>query len=297
MNKPASSRKRAETPLWLPPLLWIFYSALAVGLGGLISQLWPLAVETSTSITLHLPFLPNSATLSREQGRLLVVLVAGALGTWPVAVGVFLYYAGNGRLSGRWVWWHFLTPFKGAIVALIFYTVVRANFLTVNAPASAGGDGGAGAADADKVNGFGVTAIAFLSGMFAPMILQRLESLTRGLLNMQDRTNPRPVLTSLSPSPLPQNSTRLEVVGRDSVSGARVLWGTEERDAEFESTSRLRVTLEAADTAEAKTISVRVRNPAPGGGESEPVDLVIAAPAADPAPAPDPAPPGENAPQ
>ena len=72
-----------------------------------------------------------------EVRLLLLVLLAGAIGSYIHASSSFVDYLGNRTLIGRWVWWYLLRPFIGMMLALLFYFVFRGGFIT--AGVNAGG--------------------------------------------------------------------------------------------------------------------------------------------------------------
>jgi hypothetical protein len=103
-------------------------------------------------------FHPNIWVLP-EHCYLFMVIVGGALGSYIHATTSFTDYVGNRKLVSSWNWWYVLRPFIGVVLALIFYFVVRAGFLT------GGGD----------INPYGVIALAALAGMFSKQATDKLE--------------------------------------------------------------------------------------------------------------------------
>jgi len=103
--------------------------------------------------------------ISRDADLLLLVLIAGALGSFLHSARSFADFVGNKRIGASWAWWYYLHPFMGAILALIFYLAVRAGFFVVT------GGGNIKAAD---LSAFGVGAVATLVGMFSNQATQKL---------------------------------------------------------------------------------------------------------------------------
>jgi hypothetical protein len=83
------------------------------------------------------------------------------LGSYIHAATSFADYVGNRKLASSWLWWYLLRPFIGVSLALIFYFVVRAGFLT----------GGSG----DNVSPYGVATLGALAGMFSKQATDKLE--------------------------------------------------------------------------------------------------------------------------
>lgn len=90
-------------------------------------------------------------------------------------------------------------------------------------------------------------------------------------------SNPAPVTNGLAPSSAVVGSGGfdLTVQGTSFAPGAVVRWNGEDRATTFVSTTELRATIPASDLASAGTAQVRVFNPAPGGGASNPQTFTI----------------------
>jgi len=108
---------------------------------------------------------PHFGSISRDIDLVLLVLLAGALGSFLHSARSFADFVGNKRMAGSWAWWYLLHPFMGAIMALVFYAAVRGGFLAIT--------GGANMKASD-LSPYGVTAIAALVGMFSNQATQKL---------------------------------------------------------------------------------------------------------------------------
>ncbi|HMD87354.1 MAG TPA: hypothetical protein VKO18_21915 [Terriglobia bacterium] len=106
---------------------------------------------------------PHWGSMSRDIDLVLLVLLAGALGSFLHSARSFADFVGNKRMAGSWAWWYLLHPFMGAIMALVFYAAVRGGFLAIT-----------GGATPSDLNPYGVTAIAALVGMFSNQATQKL---------------------------------------------------------------------------------------------------------------------------
>jgi len=82
--------------------------------------------------------------------------------------------------------------------------------------------------------------------------------------------NPQPSVIGLSPSWAISGgpSFTLTVDGSNFISGSKVRWNGSDRATTFVSGTELHASVSAADISAAKTVSVTVSNPAPGGGVS-----------------------------
>jgi hypothetical protein len=92
--------------------------------------------------------------------------------------------------------------------------------------------------------------------------------------------NSVPAITAISPGAVAAGSAGATVTltGTGFVPQSRVLTGTVQRQSAYVSATQLAVTLTAAEVAAGGTLELRVENPAPGGGTSNAVALVVANP-------------------
>lgn len=140
--------------------------ALAVLLAYLLASIWPsnLNPETKGSTEQNIQFLWThqfDLRVSTDVQLLLMVMVAGALGSFVHAATSFADFVGNGNLERTWIWWYVLKPFIGMALAVVFYLVVRGGFL-------------AAGAEAGKLNLYGIAALSGLSGMFSKQATDKL---------------------------------------------------------------------------------------------------------------------------
>jgi len=143
-------------------------------------------MEGGLSASRRLPVIPAAKVLGllklcfaeipiNEETRLvLLVLVAGALGSYIHAIKSLVDYIGNQTARESWFWFYITRPFVGMALALIFYAVIRGGFLA-GTPA-----------DARSVNPFGVVALAGLVGMFADKAAQKLSEVFDAMFRTDD---------------------------------------------------------------------------------------------------------------
>ena len=90
--------------------------------------------------------------------------------------------------------------------------------------------------------------------------------------------SPRPAVTRLSPQSVPQGtSATVTVNGSGFEANSVVLWNGQPRTTTFVSTTSLQVTLTAADLQSYGTGQISVNNPGPGGSNTTPTELEVAA--------------------
>jgi hypothetical protein len=212
---------------------------------------------------------------SLDAKLLILVMLAGALGSFIHAATSFGDFVGNKRLTTNWLWWYILKPFIGTVLAAIFYLCVRGGFLS-------------GTTQADSINLYGITALAGMVGMFSKQATDKLSEVfdtmfktTPGggdLKRKEGLDNPVPVLSGSEPARLAPGSRDLLITltGKGFVNGSVVHIDGSARTTAFKDSTHLSATLLDADVAHEGQRKVTVINPAPGGGSSEPLALTIA---------------------
>ena len=146
--------------------------------------------------------------ITREVQLLLLVIFAGALGSYLHAIMSLADFIGNRSLTASWFWWYVTRPFLGMALALVFYAVLRGGFLA-GSPA-----------DAKVVNPFGVLAIGALVGMFSDKAAQKLgeifDVVFKSAAARTDKLNAPPVIDRLEPAtvrPSQTNPVAVKIIG------------------------------------------------------------------------------------
>lgn len=129
-----------------------------------------LAVALGVALIAHLAEMCAPPT---ELDLIILVIIAGALGSYVHAATSFASYVGNRRMGKSWIWWYILRPLIGSALALIFYFVIRAGFLQA----------GTGTQD---LNIFGFAALAGLTGMFSKQAADKLREVFDNLFAVKD---------------------------------------------------------------------------------------------------------------
>jgi hypothetical protein len=120
-----------------------------------------------------------------EQRLLLLVLLAGALGSLIHDIRSVYWYIGNRELVKSWLAMYLLLPFAGATLALVFYLVVRGGFFS---PKSG----------FNETSPFGFIALAVLVGMFSPQAVLKLKDVAETML-----ARPQPGANAAPQQPTP----------------------------------------------------------------------------------------------
>ena len=272
----------------------IFLLGVAILLFGLLLvyalvKVWPAlqsdAKTPDPSKATEVSLFHQRYKLTPEKALMLVVILAGALGSFLHVATSFSDYVGNRRLMRSWIWFYILRPLVGAGLALLFYFAVRGGLFTTQAGSS-------------DLNPYGMAALAALVGLFSKQATNKLQQIFDTAFAVPQGYgddarsdsigNPLPTLVSATPPQLTVNGDlKLGLAGtgfiRDSVVSVTRADGTEvSRTATVVDGQTLDVTLDAEDVAAPGMLAFTVVNPAPGGGTSNSL-VVEVAPPTDPA--------------
>ncbi|MDM0053011.1 hypothetical protein [Variovorax sp. J22R115] len=261
---------------------------LALGLGLLflslllayfLASLWPSDFSANTAGSDSKPFAFVGTTMkvdvSADVRLLLIVMITGAIGTFIHAATSFSDFVGNEKLNTSWIWWYVLKPFVGMSLALVFYLVIRAGFLSAGA-------------EAGKLNIYGITALSGLAGMFSKQATDKLSEVFTTLFRTapgggdakrkDDLGNPVPTLSGVEPRHLEPNTAgvQLNVTGANFVKSSVVRINGVARDTEYRGETRLVGKLVPDDVSKEGMLELTVFSPRPGGGLSGPMFVEVA---------------------
>jgi hypothetical protein len=102
--------------------------------------------------------------MSDEERLLILVMTAGALGSLVHALRSAYWYVGNRNLVLSWVPKYLLLPFCGAILAVLFYFVVRGGFFSPRA-------------NSMHTSQYGFCALACMVGLFSEQAVLKLKQI------------------------------------------------------------------------------------------------------------------------
>lgn len=128
-----------------------------------------------------------------ERDLFLLVVFAGAIGGALHGMRSLYWYTGLRNFMKSWILMYILAPLIGATMAIIFYAVIRAGFLTVTS----------------KSSSLGIIAIALLVGLFSSQAAVKLKDIANAVLAKPEPGPPR--------ESRPQDSTP---PGKDPKAGA-----------------------------------------------------------------------------
>jgi hypothetical protein len=257
---------------WERAVVGVYLTAVAVALMYLMVQLWPEADSTEGwTKQVSVFWLATPARVSDDMRLLLLVIITGGLGSFIHAATSFVDYVGNRKFIRSWILWYLLRPLIGSVLALVLYVAMRGGLLSATAGSS-------------DVSPFGVTAVAFLAGMFSKQATDKLSELFSTLFKTSDAgdaarsdklDSTAPKVASVEPSQLPMGTAiDLVVKGSGFESTSIVRLNGDPKPTQFVSASQLTVKIEASDVEKPSTLSLTVHNAA--GESSTPVSLTVA---------------------
>lgn len=162
-----------------------------------------------------------------EERLILLVVAAGALGSYIHSATSYADFRGNRQFGPSWLLWYLLRPFIGLSLALVVYFAIRGGLLSV---VLSGGE----ANDASKINPFGIAAISGLTGMFSKQAADKLAEVFSTLFKSQGDTTRK---DSLTPGPTPEiklidpkegpaaGGTKVTITGTGFAADSKVTFG------------------------------------------------------------------------
>ncbi len=224
--------------------------AIEVVDGGRISNAVTLGLPLRKP-TVHLNVLNVwQPDINREVQLLLIIVFAGALGSYIHLLKSATAFIGNGTMKGSWFWWYVSGPWVGMAMSLVFYCVLRGGFLA-GTPA-----------DEKVVNPFGVLAVGALVGMFADKAALKLGEIFETLFKSGDPRGDRlnaPVIVSLDPNKINAGQNQpvmVRIIGERLAKVTVVRVDSTEIKAEVLSDREVHFTLQPKDLDQPKTLKI-----------------------------------------
>lgn len=154
--------------------------------------------------------------ISLNTALFLIAMLSGALGSLLHSLRSLYWYTGNRRLVWSWAIMYMLLPFSGAVLATIFYIIIRAGFL----PSSGG-------TQTIPNTPYGFAALGALVGLFSEEAVLKLKQVAETVFARtpagKDHAAPPPKLSSVSPNSGPvAGGTVVTIAGTDFAAGAKV---------------------------------------------------------------------------
>lgn len=175
-DKPDAVQPQPPTRRWVF-IFGVCLIVLNLLLFYLLFRFWPGQVPIKPD-PLRVRLIPGlwEPNIWPEVRLLVLVAVAGALGSYIHLATSFADYLGNRQFVSSWKWWYVLRPFIGSALAAIIYFAARGGLLS-------------GVAGAGDVSPYGMTALAGLVGMFSKQATDKLREVFEDLF--QTKVPPR----------------------------------------------------------------------------------------------------------
>jgi len=197
-----------------------------------------------------------------ERRLLLLVILAGALGSLMHALRSLYWYTGNRMMMWSWVGFYLLLPFSGAILSVIFYFVVRGGFFS---PQASFGD----------TSPFGFAALSALVGLFSSPATLKLKQIAETVFTKPEpgadtkpqesddagAGTPTPTISLVTPpSGTSAGAAKVTIAGTGFVEGLEVKFGGLPAEVTSSSSTSIEV-VTPENVAGPASVDVVVTNP------------------------------------
>lgn len=292
-------------------VLGLIYVVMAFVLGYMLLKIWPPVpwpdpnlhrdevARTLEACGVYLPPLPSASPspgdstklapvalpinfffkkcvmASFDERLILLVIVAGILGSFVHGATSIADYIGNDCFKRTWCWFYLLRPVIGMALALVFYFVVRGGFLSTNV----------GATD---INPYGIAALAGLVGMFSKQATDKLSEVFSTLFRSGSgegdekrgdplEREPTTVTMTIDPPEVTAGgeACKITVTGADFVEGSTIFLNDSPQSTTFESANRLSANVAKEIIANPGVLKLTVVNP--DQTKSAPIDFNVVA--------------------
>ena len=205
------------------------------------------------------------ASVYAETRLLLIVILGGALGSLMHALRSLYWYTGNREMVWSWVAFYMLLPFTGAILAVIFYFVVRGGFFSPQA-------------SFENTSPFGFAALSSLVGLFSQQGILKLKDVAETIFTKPGAgadtkpqesvatasavTEPEPTITGIDPkSGSIAGGENVTIQGTNFASSLTVLIGNLPATVVSSTATTIQATTPASASATGGVVDIEVSNP------------------------------------
>jgi hypothetical protein len=203
LENQAKAEKREEQ---IPNVdkVWIVVLASYLVVMGIIF-LWALLVffpceipngTTPSTCSKVVGFMFWDFNVPDEMRMILLVAMAGALGSLVHGFRSLFWYAGNRAFAKSWALMYLLLPFIGSSLSVIFYFVLRGGLFSPNATV-------------DATSPFGFIGMAGLVGMFSNRAALKLQEIAESIFSTRESTKGKDNVdsTKVTPESKPDGNT------------------------------------------------------------------------------------------
>jgi len=169
------SKNLVENRFWII-LITIYLVALGIILFWALIAFFPATVNDPAAPALsQVVFIKWTFMVSSEMSLILLVFIAGAMGSLVHGFRSLFWYVGNRAFAKSWILMYFLLPLIGSSLSLIFYFVLRGGLFSPNATV-------------DATSPFGFVGVAGLVGMFSNRAALKLQEVAESFFSTKEST-------------------------------------------------------------------------------------------------------------
>lgn len=174
-DKSSNDSQLASTPIIVLVTLYLVMLAVILIYGLVV--FWPPPDSPDGTVTYYseITFIFGSFTISNEMRLLLIVAMAGALGSLVHGFRSLFWYVGNRDFVRSWILMYILLPLVGLSMSLVFYFVLRGGLFSSQAPVQA-------------TSTFGFAGLAGLVGMFSNQAGLKLKEVAESVFSTKGST-------------------------------------------------------------------------------------------------------------
>jgi len=241
----------------------------AAGLLYALVKLWPtVGADGKWTNPVLVTWIAGQTALSDDMRLLLIVICAGALGSFIHAATSFVDYVGNRRFVQSWIVWYFMRLPIGSVLAVVLYVTLRGGLITANASSG-------------TVSPYGMAAVAALAGMFSKQATDKLNEVFTTLFKTADGDSARKdklgtslKAVSITPAQVSAGAaTKLTISGSGFEAASIVRVNGQAKPTTFVNDTNLIVELTATDLAAPGALPISVHNPS--GATSPTLNLTV----------------------
>lgn len=154
----------------------VYYIVLGLLLLGNLVSIWPASLDSTAPATEKVGFFFQTLTISNEVRLILIVILAGALGSLVHGFRSLFWYVGKHKYEKSWTLMYLLLPLIGSSLSLVFYFVLRGGLFSPQATV-------------DATSPFGFAGISGLVGMFSNKAAEKLKEIADSIFSTQPPTD------------------------------------------------------------------------------------------------------------
>lgn len=155
-------------------ILKIFLIFLAIIFLYTLYVFWPGLTPNDSCDCSEITFLFWHLNLTVDTILLILIGVAGALGSLLYALRSLTWHLGKKSADDRWIFWYYAKPLIGIILAEIFYVVIRGGFFSLDA-------------SINDANFYTFIGLGGLVGLFSESAIAKLQEIASAIFSIPEK--------------------------------------------------------------------------------------------------------------